>query len=35
VDKGWMIKLKVENSAEAKELLDQAAYDTFVASEKH
>jgi glycine cleavage system H protein len=34
-DKGWMIKIKVENSAEAKELMDQAAYDAFVASEKH
>ena len=35
MDKGWMIKIKVENAAEAKELLDQAAYDAFVASEKH
>jgi len=35
LEKGWMIKIKLENSAEAKELMDDAGYNAFVAQEKH
>jgi glycine cleavage system H protein len=33
-DKGWMIKLKVEDSKELDNLMDEASYKEFVAKEK-
>jgi glycine cleavage system H protein len=34
-DQGWMVKVKVENSAELGNLLDEAGYKEFVAKEAH
>jgi len=34
-DKGWMVKLKVDNPAELDSLLDEDAYKKFVESESH
>jgi len=34
-DKGWMIKIKIENAAEAKELMDGTAYNSFIATQAH
>lgn len=35
VDRGWMIKIKIENSTELNNLMDEAAYKNFVAKEAH
>jgi len=35
VDRGWMIKIKIENSSELNNLMDEAAYKDFVAKEAH
>lgn len=32
IDTGWIVKVKMDNEAEAAELMDRAAYDTFVES---
>lgn len=34
-DKGWMIKIKIENNSELNSLMDEAAYKEFVAKEAH
>jgi glycine cleavage system H protein len=34
-DKGWMIKVTVENSKELDSLMDEAAYKEFAAKEAH
>ena len=34
-DKGWLIKLKIADPADAAELLDAAAYEKKVAEEAH
>ncbi|MFA6281967.1 MAG: glycine cleavage system protein GcvH [Candidatus Omnitrophota bacterium] len=34
-DKGWMLKIKVENNNEAANLIDEASYEEFVAKEAH
>ncbi|MBN2190386.1 MAG: glycine cleavage system protein GcvH [Candidatus Aureabacteria bacterium] len=34
-EKGWMIKIKIENSAEAAGLMDEEAYGEFVSKESH
>ena len=34
-DKGWMLKIKVENANEAASLMDEATYKEFVAKEAH
>ena len=33
--KGWLVKIKVDDPAEAGKLLDHAAYETKVAEEEH
>jgi len=35
LEKGWMIKIKIENSSELNSLMDEAAYKDFVAKETH
>ncbi|MDD4183632.1 MAG: glycine cleavage system protein GcvH [Candidatus Omnitrophica bacterium] len=35
LEKGWMIKIKIENSSELNSLMDEAAYKDFVAKEAH
>ena len=30
LDKGWIVKVKMSNDAEAAELMDKSAYDSFV-----
>ncbi len=30
IDTGWIVKVKMDNEAEAADLMDKAAYDTFV-----
>lgn len=35
LEKGWMIKIKIENSDEVNNLMDEAAYKEFVAKEAH
>ncbi len=35
LEKGWMIKIKIENSSELNNLMDEAAYKDFVAKEAH
>ena len=35
LEKGWMIKIKLADAGEAKALMDEAAYKTFIAAEKH
>ena len=32
IDTGWIVKVKMDNDAEAAELMDKAAYDSFVES---
>lgn len=32
IDTGWIVKVKMENDAEAADLMDRAAYDSFVES---
>lgn len=32
IDKGWIVKVKMANDNEAAELMDKAAYDSFVES---
>lgn len=32
IDTGWIVKVKMENEAEATDLMDRAAYDSFVES---
>ncbi len=32
IDTGWIVKVKMENEAEAADLMDRAAYDSFVES---
>ncbi len=32
IDTGWIVKVKMDNDAEASELMDRAAYDSFVES---
>lgn len=32
IDKGWIVKIKMDNPAEAAELMDKSAYDTLVES---
>jgi glycine cleavage system H protein len=34
-ERGWMLKIKVENSNEAVSLMDEAPYKEFVAKEAH
>jgi glycine cleavage system H protein len=34
-DKGWMIKIKLANAGELKELMDESAYKAFIATQKH
>ena len=34
-EKGWMIKIKIENNKETNSLMDEAAYKEFVAKETH
>jgi glycine cleavage system H protein len=34
-DRGWMIKIKIENNSELNSLMDEAAYKDFVAKEAH
>jgi len=35
LDKGWMIKIKIADLGDLKDLMDEAAYNSFIASEKH
>jgi len=35
LEQGWMIKVKIENSSELNNLMDEAAYKDFVAKEAH
>ncbi|MDD4954653.1 MAG: glycine cleavage system protein GcvH [Candidatus Omnitrophica bacterium] len=35
LERGWMIKIKIENNSEVNNLLDEAAYKDFVAKESH
>lgn len=32
IDTGWIVKVKMDNEAEAVDLMDKAAYDSFVES---
>jgi glycine cleavage system H protein len=32
IDTGWIVKVKMDNEAEAADLMDKAAYDSFVES---
>lgn len=32
IDTGWIVKVKMDNETEAAELMDRAAYDSFVES---
>lgn len=32
IDTGWIVKVKMDNEAEAADLMDRAAYDSFVES---
>lgn len=32
IDKGWIVKVKMDNPDEAAELMDKSAYDSFVES---
>lgn len=32
IDKGWIVKIKMDNVADAAELMDKSAYDSFVES---
>ena len=32
IEKGWIVKVKMDNPAEAAELMDKSAYDSFVES---
>jgi glycine cleavage system H lipoate-binding protein len=32
LNKGWIIKVKLDNAAEAENLMDQAAYEKFTES---
>jgi len=33
--KGWLVKVKVDDPAEAEKLLDQAAYEAKIAADEH
>lgn len=35
LDRGWMVKIKIENNSEVNSLMDEAAYKDFVAKEAH
>lgn len=32
IDKGWIVKVKMDNTSEAADLMDESAYDSFVES---
>jgi len=35
LERGWMMKIKMDNNSEADNLMDEAAYKDFVAKEAH
>lgn len=35
LDKGWMIKIKIQDSKETSSLMDEATYNNFAAKEAH
>ena len=35
LDRGWMIKIKIESNSELNNLMDEAVYKDFVAKEAH
>ncbi len=35
IERGWMMKIKMDNNSEADNLMEEAAYKDFVAKEAH